>query len=408
MHRWRHTIFMLVAIFFLAGVPAFSQDDTAKLEALQQELTQANADLKTLQSQHTQEIEALTAAHKIALHDVQRELAAAHKDLDALKGENAQWQSKHAAATQDATTAHKMLTELKQQVEAQQGELTQLRTQYQDATQHIKTLEAKQTSLETAAAARTAKFASVQQTLSQTQAESTQWQTKHGEAAEALASVQARLQALQETLGHTQAESTQWQAKHGEAAEALASVQARLQTLQNDMDRIQQARSQQDARRQQATAHLHMLSDQTSRLLQDRMQPDSLLVEQQADRLLIRMGANAAYRAGTATLKPESKRVLQALAGLLQEFPDHGVRIVGHTDSLPINKKYQNRWPTNWELSTARAAAVARYLERHNVSPERLSIIGFSFHWPLASNDTPEGRRQNRRVEITLVPPEKP
>jgi chemotaxis protein MotB len=407
MHRWQHTIFMVAAIIILAGAPTFSQEDTAKLEALQKELTQAKADLHTVQSQHAQELAALKAAHKAALNDGQQELAAARKNLDALKGENAQWRIKHAAATEEATTAQMALTQLQQQVEAQQEELTQLRAQYHEAIQHVTTLEAQQTNLQTESAARVGELAAVQQRLVQTQAESSQWQAKHTEAAQALASTQARLQALQKTLAQTLAQSTDWHTKHIEASQALATTQARLQTLQSDMDRIHQARSQQDAQRQQAAAHLQMLSAHTSKLLQDMMQPDSLLVEQQADRLLIRMGASAVYWAGTASLTRESKQVLQALAGLLKEFPDHGVRIVGHTDPLPINRKYRRLWPTNWELSTARAAAVARHLERHDVSPERLSITGFSYHWPLASNDTPEGRRQNRRVEIAVVPPVK-
>jgi chemotaxis protein MotB len=79
--------------------------------------------------------------------------------------------------------------------------------------------------------------------------------------------------------------------------------------------------------------------------------------------------------------------------------------VEGHTDNKPLGPTLKERFPSNWELSTARAAAVVRFLQEEGLlQPERLSARGYSFYRPLATNDTEEGRHQNRRIEIILGP----
>jgi chemotaxis protein MotB len=104
------------------------------------------------------------------------------------------------------------------------------------------------------------------------------------------------------------------------------------------------------------------------------------------------------------SLRPESRALLDKVATLVEEFPEADVRAEGHTDSIPVSSA--SRWSSNWELSAARAAAVVRYLQDKGIAPERLASTGYSFYRPVASNDTPEGRAANRRIEITLEPKE--
>jgi chemotaxis protein MotB len=80
--------------------------------------------------------------------------------------------------------------------------------------------------------------------------------------------------------------------------------------------------------------------------------------------------------------------------------------VEAHTDHGPMGGGTRNYWPTNWELSVARAAAVVRYLQEHGVAPEQLTASGYAFYHPVAPNDTPLGRAQNRRIEITVLLPE--
>jgi chemotaxis protein MotB len=88
---------------------------------------------------------------------------------------------------------------------------------------------------------------------------------------------------------------------------------------------------------------------------------------------------------------------------LRDNVPQLGVGIEGHTDNQPI--KFSN-WKSNWELSTARALSVLHYLvDNRGIAPERLSVMGYSEYRPVASNDTWEGRKMNRRVEVVILPP---
>ena len=103
-------------------------------------------------------------------------------------------------------------------------------------------------------------------------------------------------------------------------------------------------------------------------------------------------------------LGARSVRTLDRLAEILQEVPSHRVRFAVHTDNIPLRQG--SKWPTNWELSTARAAKLARYLNiDKGVAGERLSIAGYGEYRPVADNSTSEGRRQNRRVEVIIKAP---
>ena len=103
---------------------------------------------------------------------------------------------------------------------------------------------------------------------------------------------------------------------------------------------------------------------------------------------------------GKAELKPEAKEVLQLVAQELKAWPNH-IRVEGHTDNLPIRTA---PYPSNWELSTARATEVLRYLiDVGGLAPERMSAAGYGEYRPIAPNDSEEGRAKNRRVDIVLL-----
>lgn len=106
------------------------------------------------------------------------------------------------------------------------------------------------------------------------------------------------------------------------------------------------------------------------------------------------------FPTGSAELQLAGRQAIDAVAGPLAELPQP-VEVEGHTDDVPI---VSATFPSNWELSTARAGRVLRELEvTHHVTPTRLSSAGYGEHRPVADNATPQGRAQNRRVEIVLV-----
>ena len=109
---------------------------------------------------------------------------------------------------------------------------------------------------------------------------------------------------------------------------------------------------------------------------------------------------NVLFDSGEAVLKPGAKPLLAQVSGLVRVDDVHPVMVEGHTDNVPIRG---SRFPSNWELSTARASAVVRYLLSKDVVPDRLGASGFAALHPAGSNSTDEGRSRNRRVEIVLL-----
>jgi len=106
------------------------------------------------------------------------------------------------------------------------------------------------------------------------------------------------------------------------------------------------------------------------------------------------------FAAGSADLRTDGSTALDALAGTLAQLPN-AMSIEGHTDDVPISS---GRFPSNWELSTARAGVVLRYLvDRHHLDPSRLVAGGYAEQRPLESNATVEGRARNRRVDIAVL-----
>lgn len=116
--------------------------------------------------------------------------------------------------------------------------------------------------------------------------------------------------------------------------------------------------------------------------------------------LIIHVLESALFASGQADLQPGALTLLDKIAAEIRDLPNQ-IRVEGHTDSIPM-RSY--KFPSNWELSSARATAVVRYfVDRHEFSPERVSALGFGEFRPLTSNDTPEGRSQNRRVDIVIL-----
>lgn len=116
--------------------------------------------------------------------------------------------------------------------------------------------------------------------------------------------------------------------------------------------------------------------------------------------LVISIKDSTFFDLGKADLKPRSREILEKIGVALKELPNQ-IRIEGHTDNLPINTP---QFPSNWELSTARATTVLRYLaENVGLSPKRLSAVGYGEFRPLYPNDTEEHRAKNRRVDIVVL-----
>ena len=198
--------------------------------------------------------------------------------------------------------------------------------------------------------------------------------------------------ALQDRLESSRADSDATEAEHQALAQQLQAARREVEEKQ-----AEQRRQAEEFERLRAG-------------LKQELQAKQVRIEElEQGRALIRVDARVLFDSGSAWLRPEGQRVLDHIARLLNAFPERRVRVAGHTDTMPIGPNLKDRYPSNWELSTARAAAAVRYLEyAAGVDPGRLAAVGYAEHQPVASNDSRSGRARNRRIEFRLLPPEPP
>lgn len=120
--------------------------------------------------------------------------------------------------------------------------------------------------------------------------------------------------------------------------------------------------------------------------------------------IVIRLNDTMLFDPGSAIIKKEASETLDKIASTLSKF-QNPVLIEGHTDSMPIQNE---RFPSNWELSTARATNIIKYLvQKQNFPPDRLSAVGYGEYMPVEKNTTPQGRAKNRRVDIIVLSSDK-
>lgn len=137
--------------------------------------------------------------------------------------------------------------------------------------------------------------------------------------------------------------------------------------------------------------------------LQDQIAAQEIEVVEAEDELKFIFVDKILFDSGSAKINKRGMELLQIMAGPLKNNKDHKIIVEGHTDNIPLSTGLKKRFPSNWELSTARSAAVVRFFqEQGDIEPERLSACGYSFYRPVAPNDSEEGRHQNRRIEIIL------
>jgi len=118
------------------------------------------------------------------------------------------------------------------------------------------------------------------------------------------------------------------------------------------------------------------------------------------------LDADELFESAEAVLLPDGEQRLTVLAEQLKrEYAGRTIRVEGHSDSVPLGSRLREKYPSNWELSAARAAAVVRYLiDFHEMPTGQIEVVAFGSTKPVARNDTSEGRRMNRRIRIAVMP----
>src|SRR2546422_1639927 len=209
-----------------------------------------------------------------------------------------------------------------------------------------------------------------------------------------LADANTQIVVLMKRAGELEAETTR-------ANDITKRLDERLKTDEAEKARLEQERAAKEAEIQRLTR----THEELTKSLEAEIAKGDIKIKQVRDRLTINMVDRVLFDSGQSKVKPSGLKVLKQVSDILKNVTDKQIRIEGHTDNVPIGAKLKERFQTNWELSTARATSVVRYLiEEGGVNRANLSAVGDADMRPIASNATEEGRTANRRIEVKLYP----
>jgi chemotaxis protein MotB len=197
---------------------------------------------------------------------------------------------------------------------------------------------------------------------------------------------QRELDQVKAELADRREAATKTDAAIAELKDKLAESQSRTEELQKEKETTVQAHKS--------------LEDE----LRGALESKDVTISQLQGKLTVNILDRILFDSGEADLKPDGSTVLKKVADFLAQHPSLKIHVIGHTDNVPIKASARSRFASNWELSTARAAAAVRYLtEVAGVDPRRLGIVGYGEFRPIADNATSEGRAKNRRIAITIL-----
>jgi chemotaxis protein MotB len=197
---------------------------------------------------------------------------------------------------------------------------------------------------------------------------------------------QRRLGACEKEKGELQGRLAALEGEKGKLSGKLAASAEEIATLKR-------ARAAAEAR---TRAFRNLLGK-----LRSMIASKALAVKVRKGRLIVQMSDKVLFEPGKADLKEDGQKALATIAQVLKTIPDRDFLIAGHTDNRPIRTV---RFRSNWELSVARALEVVKFLQGEGVDPQHLGAAGYSEFDPVGDNRLEDGRAQNRRIEIILMP----
>ena len=217
-------------------------------------------------------------------------------------------------------------------------------------------------------------------------------------------------------------ERARWKAKaeaaEGKAREALAvgetlnrqlsTLQAEKDALESDKEVLTTARDNLAKSVEEKSSELATLKGTTDELrvkMKDEIAKGDIQLTESGGKLRVGLVDKLLFDSGEASISKRGEGVLARVGAVLAGVEDRQIQVSGHTDNTPISDKLKQQYPTNWELSVARATNVVRFLqEKASVPAERLVASGYGEYQPIAKNRTAAGRAKNRRIELLLTP----
>jgi chemotaxis protein MotB len=197
--------------------------------------------------------------------------------------------------------------------------------------------------------------------------------------------------------------------RSAEAGTAMTEMRQEIDRLVEGNNLLQQQLEVELQAREARLAEVQSTYDELVGKLEQEIERGEVRISELKGKLTVNVVDKILFDSGKAALKPAGIKVLQQIGDILNSAVDKNIQVEGHTDNVPISGGLAAKYPSNWELSTARATTVLHFLQdKVGVSGERLSAVGYGEYQPISSNATAKGRAENRRIQIVLTAAKKP
>lgn len=177
----------------------------------------------------------------------------------------------------------------------------------------------------------------------------------------------------------------------------------RGKTAELEKENLRLARAKEEQVKKVSSTYENLLEK-----MKTEIEKGQVTISELKGKLSVNMVDSILFDSGKAEVKKGGEEILDKVVAILKDVQDKAIRIEGHTDNVLISPSLQKRYPTNWELSAARAINVTRFLQRQGIPTDRLAAVAYGEWKPVGDNATPEGRAKNRRIEINLVDRDQP
>ncbi len=189
-----------------------------------------------------------------------------------------------------------------------------------------------------------------------------------------------------------------------ESGRKIGELESQLEKADMNITALKEERDAQSGQSAKEVAAVKKTYDSLVKNLDKEITRGKIQVQQEKEKLTMKIAEELFFDTGKADIKPEGKAVLMRIGNILKNIPEKNIRIEGHTDNVPIVSSLKLKYPTNWELGSARATTVVRFMQEDvGIDPLRLSAVSYGEYRPIAANRTELGRSKNRRIEIILI-----
>ncbi len=231
-------------------------------------------------------------------------------------------------------------------------------------------------------------------------------QQQHEELLDENRMLKTRIEALTGDLAEMTKDRDTQKVESDSLSQTIVELRGRIAVLETENRKLRQdtvalEKSQKEKVRKVSTTYQDMVEK-----MKKEISEGQVTISELKGKLTVNMVDAVLFDTGKAEVKQGGLEVLKKVISILKGETEKAIRIEGHTDDVPISGTLAKRFPTNWELSAARAINVTRFLQEQGIDPDVLSAVAYGEYKPISDNETPEGRAMNRRIEIILIPRE--